>query len=272
MNMNRYFLLLLLHLYGVISHAQTVKFFHEKKEQGYILYAGNNELYPVSILLTLDALNLTFSEGQKKVFLVPAKTEKFKLGELTTKVIGEKNKFSYKYKTAMGDVTATNFDKSFIYDLPFQKGTSFKVFQGYNGNFSHQNENSLDFTMPEGTEVVAARDGVVVEVVQTNRGSCPDKECGKFNNYITIMHPDGTFTSYLHIKYNGSNYKPGDMVKQGDVIAYSGNVGWSSGPHLHFVCFLGGFDQKNTIETLFKINKGEKTVLLKEGETYLRDY
>jgi len=172
----------------------------------------------------------------------------------------------------MGDVYKTDYDRSFEYDLPFQKGKSYRVTQGYNGNFSHQNENAIDFTMPEGSEVLAARDGMIVQVVQNNTESCAKEECKKYNNYITIMHTDGTFARYTHIKYNGSKYKSGDTVKRGDLIAYSGNVGWTGGPHLHFVCFLGGFEKWNTIETKFKIDKADKAVALKEGNTYLRDY
>jgi murein DD-endopeptidase MepM/ murein hydrolase activator NlpD len=146
------------------------------------------------------------------------------------------------------------------------------LFQGYNGAFSHKNENSIDFTMPEGTEVLAARDGIVVKVVINNSESCPREDCKKFNNYVTVMHSDGTFASYVHIKYNGTKLNVGDTVKKGDLIAYSGNVGWSSGPHLHFVCFLGGFEKWNTLETKFKINKGDHAIFLTEGDTYLRDY
>ncbi len=86
------------------------------------------------------------------------------------------------------------------------------------------------------------------------------------------MHPDGTFATYAHIKYNGAKCKVGDTVKRGDVIALSGNTGWTSGPHLHFVCFLGGFDRWNTIETTFKIKGGQESAMLKEGIIYERQY
>ncbi len=252
--------------------AQSIKLFNEKKDQGYVIYATNDELYPVSVSLDLELKNLLFSENTKKVFVVPAKSEKFKIGELTVSDIGRGYKFSYKYQYAIGDVTITNYDKAFLYDLPFPKGKSYTLFQGYNGKFSHQNENSIDFTMPEGSEVVAARDGIVVKVVKNNIESCQHEECKKYNNYIMIMHSDGTFANYVHIKYNGTNLNIGDTVKKGDVIAYSGNVGWTTGPHLHFVCFLGGFEKWNTLETKFRIDKGDNAIFLKEGNTYSRAY
>jgi len=86
------------------------------------------------------------------------------------------------------------------------------------------------------------------------------------------MHDDGTFADYAHIKHNGTKLNVGDRFKKGDIIAYSGNVGWSSGPHLHFVCFLAGFEKWNTFETKFRVGKGENAVFLKEKEDYLREY
>ncbi|MCW3092534.1 MAG: Peptidase [Ferruginibacter sp.] len=252
--------------------AQTIKIFYEVKAMGYIIYASSNELYPVSISLDMQLSNLTFSEGEKKVFVLPPKSEKFKIGEFSAIDRGHGYKFSYKYISTLGDVTITHYDNSFDYDLPFQKGKSYNVYQGYHGAFSHQDENSLDFVMPEGTEVFAARGGIVVQVVQNNSESCSTEECKKYNNYITVMHSDGSFATYAHIKYHGSIYILGDSVKRGEAIAYSGNVGWSTGPHLHFVCFLGAFGKWNTLATKFRIDKGAESIFLKERNTYLRDY
>jgi len=223
------------------TEAQTVKVFYENKSQGFILYVTNYELYPVSISLDLDLSNMNFSEGNRNIFVIPPKSVKFKIGELSTVSPRIGTRFSYTYKSTMGDVTLKKYDKSFVYDLPFPKGKGYTVYQGYNGTFSHQNENALDFTMPEGTEVSAVRDGIVIKIVQNNTESCPREECKIFNNYIIVMHADGTFAYYAHIKFNGAKCTLGDSVKKGDIIAYSGNVGWSSAPHLHFSCFLGGF-------------------------------
>ena len=52
-------------------------------------------------------------------------------------------------------------DSSYIYDLPFEKGTKHKIVQGYGGLFSHKNIAALDFDMPVGTPVCAAREGVI---------------------------------------------------------------------------------------------------------------
>jgi murein DD-endopeptidase MepM/ murein hydrolase activator NlpD len=255
------------------TKAQQVTFnlFHENKADGFILYANNGEWYPVSISLDLETTNMSFTGGDKKIFVIPAKNGKFKIGELTIEKPDARYKLGYNYKYTMGDVTVNNYDKSFVYDLPFAKGKSFHLYQGYNGSLSHSGENAIDFTMPEGTEVLAAREGTVVEAVQNNKEGCPMKECEQYNNYVTILHADGTFANYSHIKHNGAKVKLGQSVKKGDVIALSGNTGWSSGPHLHFVCFTAAFGKRNSFETRFRINNGE-VVSLKEGNTYTRNY
>ena len=86
------------------------------------------------------------------------------------------------------------------------------------------------------------------------------------------MHPDGTFASYAHIKKNSVKLNVGDKVKKGDIIAASGNTGWTNGPHLHFSCFIGSFEKPKTLETKFRINNGDKSVFLQEGTTYFRNY
>ncbi len=86
------------------------------------------------------------------------------------------------------------------------------------------------------------------------------------------MHSDGTFGCYPHIRYNGSICKVGDNIKKGDVIAYSGNVGFSNGPHLHFECFLNDFEKWRSLETKFRIDKGDRVEILKEGNSYSRNY
>ena len=253
--------------------AQDQKVYFEQDENGYTLFADNNNVYPVSMLFDFETQNLNFSEKDNRTFVIPAKSEKFKIGMFTVAITGKKYKFSFKYGFTMGDVTLTKIDTAYQYNLPFPKGNSFKIYQGYNGTFSHQNENALDFEMPEDTDVTAARDGIIVFMEQNNTTGCPKPECAKYNNVVIVMHPDGSFASYAHIKYNSVKFAIGNSVKKGDVLASSGNVGFSSGPHLHFVFYIAAFYGKTkSIKTVFKINNGNEALLLVEGKTYTRNY
>src|SRR5207248_701939 len=51
-------------------------------------------------------------------------------------------------------------------------------------------------------------------------------------NYVVIAHAGGLETQYLH--FTKVVVKPGDKVKAGDLIGYSGKTGWACGSHLHF--------------------------------------
>ena len=82
--------------------------------------------------------------------------------------------------------------------------------------------------MPIGTEVLAAREGKVVEVVDSFDG------IGINANFVTIEHPDGERSVYAHIKRGSAMVKVGETVHQAQAIALSGMVGQAPGPHLHF--------------------------------------
>ncbi|TAF48788.1 MAG: M23 family metallopeptidase, partial [Sphingobacteriia bacterium] len=127
----------------------------------------------------------------------------------------------------------------------------------------------LDFTMPEGTAVHAARSGVVIQLVDKNNQGCGNETCKNFNNYINILHDDGSIANYSHLQQNGVSCQLGQRVNAGDRIGWSGNTGWSTGPHLHFIVFLPQFGKVVSQDTYFLV-KGQKT-LLQEGSSYGHD-
>lgn len=277
--MKKLITLILISQFTIILAQKNIKMYNERKGDTITFYVDNQEIYPVSLVFNgqPEINNLKKPELFKTTQVIPAKTVKQKV---TYFVVNDKNKgWGIKkmpgYQSYMGDITIKNYDTQYVYDLPFGKGKALWIHQGYNGTFSHQNENSLDFIMPEGTEVLAAREGKVIDIIQSNNRSCPTRSCAPFGNYVSILHPDGTIAQYYHLEQNGVQVKLGDSVTKGQFIAYSGNTGWSSGPHLHFNVYISSATaDKNriTVKTLFKTGHGDKVQYLEEGKSYARGY
>lgn len=116
------------------------------------------------------------------------------------------------------------------YRLPFH-GRRW-VCQGNNGVVSHHGwqEFAYDFSLPEDTPILAAREGVVVETRGDREGFGPDRPA----NHVAVEHADGTRAWYLHLRKVGVLVKVGQRVAQGQEIARSGWTGRAMIPHLHF--------------------------------------
>ena len=95
---------------------------------------------------------------------------------------------------------------------------------------------AVDFIVLEGTLILAALEGIVVDIKQDSNEGGEDPSYDALGNYIEIQHNHGEYSIYEHIRQHGSLVKVGDKVKTGQVIGYSGKTGWIAhlGPHLHF--------------------------------------
>ena len=148
-------------------------------------------------------------------------------------------RFNYRYYWEYGgrrDSTTNDAD----YAMPFGPGR-YVVMQGPRGSYSHfagsGSENAIDWAVPEGTVVLAAREGRVVGVREDSTFSGTDPKFKPLANYVIIKHADGTFADYHHLQRDGALVKLGDEVKVGQRIGLSGNTGYSTKPHLHFAVF-----------------------------------
>lgn len=167
----------------------------------------------------------------------------------------------------LGSTVTTNLD-TYVYNLPFKEGDSHKVIQGYGGWFSHKGIAALDFYMPVGTPVYAAREGIVYSYKENGEKGGPLPGYKKQANYIIIKHPDGSFGCYWHLQHYGVVTKKG-MVKKGQLIGYSGDTGFVLGPHLHFtVKNTLNYNKDSFLRTKFKTTEG--VLVLKRGHTYER--
>lgn len=248
-----------------------VKIYYEQVKNGYQLYVDNDEFCEVSVILRLNLDNLKASTSRQTTFIVPPKKGHYQLMDLIAVRQGGYS-FSFNYNVYRGNISKASYDMNFPYYLPFSKGQSFRVDQGYDGAFTHQNKKALDFKMPIGTSVTAIRDGKIILVEDAFDKHGETADFNRYANYILIEHPDGTFASYIHLKQNSAKVKEGDMVTMGQEIALSGNTGWTSGPHLHLEVYLSKAKRNQTIVTRFKIAKGNVIEVLKEKQTYKRDY
>jgi len=158
-------------------------------------------------------------------------------------------------------------DTSYVYDLPFAKGKKFLLIQAYNSKMSHTKELSLDFKMKPGSNICAAREGVVIATRE-------DSDVGGLNssylsegNHIIIRHDDGSVAMYWHLQKDGVMVNLGDSIKKGQLIGYSGNTGYTAFSHLHFqVQDKNGRD----IATRFLTKKG--IIYLRPAKYYKRSY
>ncbi|MGG6343955.1 M23 family metallopeptidase [Stenotrophomonas indicatrix] len=127
------------------------------------------------------------------------------------------------------------------YRLPFE-AAQLRVDQAPQGRFSHddeENRDAIDFALPEATQVLAAREGTVMQVQDGFRGNGLDRErdAGRAN-FVRILHSDGSMAMYAHLQARGMRVRPGQAVQAGQPIGLSGNSGYSTAPHLHFVVQL----------------------------------
>ncbi len=88
----------------------------------------------------------------------------------------------------------------------------------------------VDFAAPRGTPVMAAGDGVVEYAGRK----------GSFGRYLRIRHNSSYKTAYAHLNAFRRGIRVGERVKQGQIVAYVGTTGSSTGPHLHYEVHRGG--------------------------------
>lgn len=254
---------------GWAYQSQSVLLYNEKTEDGLIVHGRNENFYPVTVEVNLNIENLEPERKGSLIDVISAKKDK-ELIRLKVKDIYKEYGVSYRYSYYMGSIFARH-DESYAYRLPYRKGSSHRLDQGYGGSFSHYGEitYALDFKMEEGTPVYAARNGLVVATEDRFDQGGPTRDFMPYTNSITILHEDGTFADYAHLKKGGVIVKPGQRVRAGQHIGYSGSTGFTTGPHLHFAvkrAVRGG--HYITLPVKFRTVKGIVDEL-EEGKSYI---
>ena len=199
----------------------------------------NNDLYaPVELRLRFSRIaNVEPPHPDHELtWVLPAKSSETLL-ELNMVNNGRPPAIEYEVSYIIGDPNAVH-RPTWPYRAPFAVAASFPITQAYPDTNTHntlESFHAVDFAMPIGTNVFAARGGTVFKVTADNftNGLDPERD-GPAANVVQILHDDGTYAVYAHLNWNSIRVMPGDRVERGQYIADSGNTGYSSGPHLHF--------------------------------------
>lgn len=231
-------------------------------------FVENRERAEVTMTFDFDLTNLKPSKEFPLTATVPPNgtTEIFSLSPVNP---DEPWEFSFTNRYNLGSAEAVH-DDSYCYNLPYAAGKTFRVSQGYDGKYSHKGSNryAVDWEMPEGTPVHAARGGLVVKVKDDSDRGGGDISFDPFNNYVLIRHSDGTLGQYCHLQKGGVVVREGDVITEGDIIAHSGTTGYSTGPHLHFTVYkMKNGRERESIPVKFR-TAAEPAITLEAGRKY----
>jgi murein DD-endopeptidase MepM/ murein hydrolase activator NlpD len=215
-----------------------VKLARRNTAEGVTLFAQNTYFAPVQVLYRITkADNVAADTPREGLLLLPARAET-KLVDVLRDNAREPISFDYEFQFLPGDPKAQH-RPDLPYRLPYAQSSSHTVSQAYPDKVTHGDPSSnyaVDFVMPIGTNVFAARGGTVIEVASDFYEAGVDAAVdGPRANVVRVLHDDGTMSLYGHLNWNSIRVVPGQRVERGEYLADSGNTGFSTGPHLHFV-------------------------------------
>ncbi len=124
-----------------------------------------------------------------------------------------------------GKITITQY----FGDTPFA--------QAHSSLYSGHGHDGLDIAAPIGTPIYAALSGTVIGTGNTDA----TRGCYSFGKWAMIKHNNGLNTMYAHLSQIGVSN--GQSVSTGDLIGYSGETGYATGPHLHFGVYVSAVTQ-----------------------------
>jgi murein DD-endopeptidase MepM/ murein hydrolase activator NlpD len=222
---------------------------------GYTLVATNTGIAPMALDVQLQLTGGARSDRGNLLQAVVRARESATLARIRLSGHGGRQGISWRARQSLGDPRAVH-DPEATYRLPFPPGQRHPVGQAPGGRIrTHTDPGSahaVDISLPMGTPVLAARDGWVIDNVRYFGDGAPSKALLMRANYVRVLHDDGTWAVYAHLDSFSSDLAPGKRVRAGEPLGRSGNSGYSSGPHLHFVVQKNGGAQPLSLPFRFR--------------------
>lgn len=211
-----------------------ISFRNRGSQESPIVVVVNDYYGPVEVEVTGEIKGMQSQPALPLRMVAPARAE---TQVVTLKPTESHRSYRYEIRAVLGDPAAKHQPDQ-PYSPPFSLGQRFRIGQAFDGAFSHQdaqNRYAVDLTMPQGTPIHAAREGVVMEFASDFLDGGTDEKYRTRANAVRILHADGTMALYAHLQPDSVRVRPGQTVERGTWLANSGNTGFSTGPHLHFV-------------------------------------
>ena len=246
----------------------TLNVSHEAMGRVIRISANNRFHAPMELAIEFDRIQgVQFPHPDKELrWLLPPRSDTVLL-ELAVLGGVAAPELAYSSRATIGDPEAGHQPES-LYRVPFAVAKDFPVTQAYPDVNTHDTPDSfhaIDMAMPIGTDIFAARGGIVIDVADTNFRAGLDRDRdAPAANIVRILHDDGTYAVYAHLNWNSIRVRAGDRVERGDYIADSGNTGFSTGPHLHFAVVRNAGMRPESVPVQFE-GAGSSAVIAATG-------
>ena len=223
------------------------------------LKCSNSDDYQDALLLVRATDNATNVITHPRCVIYSTCTEPFVVprGGIETTILRVSQYYDYfgtkpwtiafVWKDMLG-ATLAGYNSSVVYTPPWVGDVPYRVSQGHFSSFTHREMRAIDYALPRNTPIVAAREGIVIKVVDGHPDgmNCMVDGVADFQmfpaNRVVVLHPDGTTASYVHLEAYSIPVLPGTAVSRGTLLGASGNSGCSTAPHLHWQVngYIGG--------------------------------